>query len=470
MPTPRTLRTRIATALALLGGLALSFASLQSTPAQAASLAHSSPRIAAGSVPEGIFESCDLNAQLATCEQRLDVMSQAGLKVVVIGVGYSTEANLQAYAAYAQSVGMSVMWELNDPGFWGGPWTGSSAAADFSQFAAACGCSDTTGVLNATVGFLASLPGTYGYYAADDLSVTPGDRAGLSAYVSQIKAIDPTHMVLVGANASQGQSSAGSGAVIGNEIYPVTDRNLQNVNANQAAWESVQQQVTQAQTSATRHGQPSAFILQAFTFGDNLADGQAVGACTASMTPQQCYAKLLYPNEQVQALLRNQVLEHSHPGLILWYSFEQTYGQAGSDTYSIYPTGALASSRWSSFTAAINSPPPAPEATTANVRSGAAAHGAHGAHGAGAHRANTVIATHRGPVHRGHGPHRHGGHAGRHHRGHGAGHHSGRRSRHPRHGRSHLSGRSRRPGGRAPHRARQARHVARRRDGAARAR
>ena len=337
----------------------------------------SRPRAAGSLPPEGIWDSCDLNANLALCEQRLAVIAKGGFKVVVMGIFYSSEANMAAYAAYAQSLGMGVMWEINDPGFWGSAWNGSSAAADYSQFAQACGCSSTNGVLGAMISFLASLPGTYGYYAADDSTLGPGQTAGLRQFVAQIKAIDPGHMVMIGANASQGQSNASTGAVLGNEIYPVTTSNIQNVGRNLATWDSVSQEVSQAQSSAARSGQGSAFILQAFTFGDNLSDGQAVGACTASMTQQQCYSRLLYPSEQVQLELRNAVLAHSHPKLILWWSFQGTYGQSGNDTYSIYPTGAVAQARWSGLTRAINAPL-AGLATAARAKGRSSRHGGHG--------------------------------------------------------------------------------------------
>jgi hypothetical protein len=76
------------------------------------------------------------------------------------------------------------------------------------------------------------------------------------------------------------------------------------------------------------------------------------------MSPQQCYGKLNYPSAATQLQLRNEVLEHSNAKLILWYSFQQTYGQAGNDTYSIYPTGGAAANRWAGLTAAVKAPYP----------------------------------------------------------------------------------------------------------------
>ena len=323
-------------------------------------------RVVSASAAQGMFDNCDLGSALSVCEGDLAAMSASGLKVVVATIGQASEADLSAYAAAAQSDGMSVMWQIDDPGFWGANWFNGFRRNDFPQFAdAAAGVATGTGtvssaalsalssgqVLNAMISFLSSLPGTYGYYAADDSSITAGETAGLASYVSEIKAVDPSHMVMVGSSPAQGQSNAGSGAVVGNEVYPQTTRNLANQSNNLAVWGSVQQQITKAQSSATRNGQDSAFILQAFTFGDNLSDGEAVGVCTPSMSSSQCASLLLYPNQQTQTELRNEVLRNSHAKLILWFNYENSQ----------------ATGNWTSFTDAINAPAPTITATAARA-------------------------------------------------------------------------------------------------------
>jgi hypothetical protein len=226
----------------LVACLAAAFALLPAT-ALAATQGHaarvSRPRLVSALTPaQGMF-----GANLTVCEQDLQTMAQAGLKVVVTDFSDASEANIQAYAQSAQSVGMSVMWQINDPGFWGGTFIGGSAASDYSQFATACGCDTTSGVLDAMVSFLAGLPGTYGYYAADDQNIAPGSTAALAQYVQAIKAIDSTHMVMIGADGAQASQNASAGAVMGNEIYPETTFNIANQSRNLATWESVQQQV-----------------------------------------------------------------------------------------------------------------------------------------------------------------------------------------------------------------------------------
>jgi hypothetical protein len=299
-----------------------------------------------GSLPaQGIFDSCNLSNGLTTCEQDLLQMHQAGLQVVVMSAAWDTLDQISAYAAYAQSIDMSVMWELNDPGYWGGAWIGSNAAGDWPSFSTACGCTATDQVLNYMIQWLSALPATYGYYAADDSTLEPGQAAGLRQYVNQIKSVDPTHMVMVGSAQGQGTTYYSSGATIGNEIYPETTRSLMPAGQNLAVWQSVQQSVTQDQRAATQQGTSSAFILQAFSFGDNLSDGEAVGACTASMSQAQCASRLQFPSASAELELRNQALQYAHPKLILWYTYSQAsqsnhWGDLSSVVNAEYPISA----------------------------------------------------------------------------------------------------------------------------------
>jgi hypothetical protein len=325
--------------------LALAAPSFAATPRKVTSAkkAHT-----VGSLPaQGIFGGCTLSSDLSSCEQNLLQIQQAGMQVDVVGVQWASLAEISAFASYAQSIDMSVMWEINDPGFWGGAWIGSSAASDWSSFSSACGCTDSTQILDSMIQFLTALPATYGYYAADDSTLEPGQAAGLKQYVDEIKSVDPSHMVMVGSSQGQGTTYYSSGATIGNEIYPETTTSLMPYNRNLAIWQTVQQSVAQDQRAATQEGASSAFILQAFSFGDNLSDGEAVGACTAAMSTAQCAARLQFPTASAQLELRNEALENAHPKLILWYDFSQaSQGSHWADLTSVvkaqYPVSASA--------------------------------------------------------------------------------------------------------------------------------
>lgn len=360
--SPRLVRALILLTATLLTMAALASSALASTHHSSArktakaskrALSHKKAHAASALPAEGIFDSCGLSATLSTCEQDLVRMHQAGLQVAVTSVHGDSLADIAAYAAYAQSIGMSIMWEINDPGFWGGTWIGSSAAADWSGFSTACGCTSTTQVLDYMIKWLAALPATYGYYAADDWTLTRNQLPGLKQYVNEIKASDSSHMVMVGSTQAQGGTYYQSGATIGNELYPETSHPLMPAGQNLAAWQSVQDSVTQDVRDATNAGTSSAFILQAFTFGDNLDDGEAVGVCTPNMTQAHCASLLHYPSASVQLQLRNEVLQHADPKLILWY----TYGQASQGN------------RWADLSSVVRTPYPA-TATAARTKQG----------------------------------------------------------------------------------------------------
>ena len=326
--------------------------------------ARSRERTATTAPLEGIFENCSLDMAMGLCARRLAVMHAGGINVVVIPGWGSSLTSLMHYAATARELGMSVMWELSNPGWWQEPPTSTGMASHFPAFATGCGCNENGPLLSYLVGWLGALPGTYGYYAADDSMLSAGDRARVAAYISQIKQRDPSRTVLIGSfGLGQSEDYEGIADMIGTEIYPVTTTSLSPVDAHLRAWNSVAKTASRAQRDADGAHSQSAFILQAFTWGDDIDDGTAVGACSRGESNLACYHALRYPSPGTQLELRNEVLLHAHPKLILWWSFPGTYGQAGGDdddTYSIYPTGAQAGLRWAGLSAAIRASMPQP--------------------------------------------------------------------------------------------------------------
>jgi hypothetical protein len=311
--------------------------------------------------PQGIFEYCTLDTEMQTCVQRLEVIHQGGIQVVVTSAANTSLSSLATYAAAAHSLGMSVMWQLNAVNWWEDSPTGTDASGSFSAFASACGCDQDGPLLAYTIQWLSQLPATYGYWAGDvyDDSLDPGEKAAVASYVAQIKQQDPAHLVMIGsADDTETQQYQGVGDAIGTEIYPVTNSSLMPVSDNLSMWQAIGQEAQDAQRVATRAGKQSAFVLQAFSWGDSLADGEAIGVCSASDTPQACWSELDYPSQAEQLQLRNEVLRNAHPRLIIWYSFPGTYGDVTGNTYSIFPSGAAAAAHWRGLTAAIEAPYP----------------------------------------------------------------------------------------------------------------
>jgi hypothetical protein len=292
-------------------------------------------------------------------------MKAGGVQVVVTSAMSPSLGALSQYAAVAHDLGISVMWEIGDPNWWQQPPDGNQVAADLPQFATACGCSQNQALLTYVVHWLRALPGTYGYYAADDSTLQAGDEAAIATYMAQIKQLDPNHPAMIGSYSEQQRDSHQSIAdLIGQEIYPVTTSPTLPLDTHPVTWDAVRQTVTATQSSADRAGKASAFILQAFTWGDNLIDGEAVGVCSPSDTLASCYTRLRYPSAAEQLALRDAVLSYAHPALILWYSFPGTYGSAVSDPSIVYPSGADAAARWAGLSAAIRAPWPLGPANT----------------------------------------------------------------------------------------------------------
>src|SRR5215469_4480063 len=70
----------------------------------------SSSASAASLPPEGVFESCTQDAEMAMCLQRLEAMHEGGLQIVVVPAFNTSLNSMAIYAADADSLGMSVMW------------------------------------------------------------------------------------------------------------------------------------------------------------------------------------------------------------------------------------------------------------------------------------------------------------------------------------------------------------------------
>ena len=314
---------------------------------------------------EGVFENCSIATEMVTCLQRLETMHAGGVNVVVLPIEWATPSAISTYADVAHSMGMSVMWWMSDQNWWDSTSTNTNMDPYYEDFVTDSGQTQNGPLLNYIVRYLASLPGTYGYYAVDDSAMVPGDGAAIAAYTAQIRAADPNHPVMIGtADQTETDSYQHSANLIGAELYPVTDSSLMPVSSNQGMWDSIAQSATDAQQSADNAGNQSAFILQAFSWGDNLADGEAVGVCTASDTPASCWAKAQYPTTAAQLQLRNEILTHAHPSLILWWSFMGTYGQSGNITDGTFPTGAQAAAQWAGLESVIQAPAPATSGST----------------------------------------------------------------------------------------------------------
>jgi hypothetical protein len=351
--------TTFATVVALAASFACAFVSAASAfrpPRRSQSSLHR----ALSKREQGIFERCSLATAEPNCVQRLALMHAGGLNVVVFPVAGASLYALGRYAAAARRLGMSVMWELGDPVWWQQSASGTRGASDFPQFAAACGCSASGDLLAYIVRWMGSLPATFGYYAIDDTMLEPGDREAVAAYLATIKRIDPVHVTMIGAfSDAQRREYEGLADLVGQEVYPITTSPILPQGDNWATWSELSREARDTQRQADRAGKQSAFILQAFSWGDNVADGSAIGICPQTDTTIACAERLRYPRPQEQLVLRNTIQRVARPRLVLWYSFPGTYGQATNpDPFYAPISYTEAAQRWIGLSAAIKAPLP----------------------------------------------------------------------------------------------------------------
>lgn len=103
-------------------------------------------------------------------------------------------------AAAAETDGMALMWELDDgtTDWWSGPGQQHGHVRLLPGGRGRVRLPGQRSVAGIMVKWLGGLGGTYGYYAADDGMLAPGDEGQMDAYVQAIKAQDPAHTVKIG--------------------------------------------------------------------------------------------------------------------------------------------------------------------------------------------------------------------------------------------------------------------------------
>jgi hypothetical protein len=351
---------------------------------------------AQASVPlQAAFERCHLDARLSTCNARLDQMHQGGLGAVLDdSVGYSLP-NMQAYAGHANAIGMQTIWAIGNTGWWDASYksTGKNMLALYASFASACGCKTNQQLLTYMVQWLANLPGTWGWYIADDtwlcwdtspqgnctLAQKKAQHDRLKNFAAAVKKAAPSKKGIV-ANFGSADQYWGVNDLtyyqdvsdmVAAEAYPVKYASTGADPVGAAI--TVSNVAVKEQQAASAAGKSSAMILQAFTWGDNLGDGMAVAAngsgCASTDTPASCNSKLRYPNAEELSVMRHAALNNSSPTIVLWYYFPDTAGfSSTSETCSptqldtpgagctVAPTTAETQTRWADLSAALTRP------------------------------------------------------------------------------------------------------------------
>ncbi len=285
-------------------------------------------------VPQAIYQDCNLDGASCsgpagdTATGQLDKIAAANFSVVLnYSVFWGAEEELLAYAAYANSHNVKIMWTFNDPAFAEyADEPGKYLINDYSEIAATCGCSTNKEFLQYLVKLVKDLPATYGYSIGDE--PVPNAASNVQNLYNLIRAVDSKHPQMVNAtwNTATAPSLAdlqkyldpfGFADVLGADYYPVGTGAPASYTAKAAS---------DVNTIATTYGKSAEMALQAFNWGQYPADGVCSGSECTYPTPVQ-----------LQIMLRDAVTD-AKPKIVFWYDYWDTV-DAG---------------QWSNFVSAVN--------------------------------------------------------------------------------------------------------------------
>jgi hypothetical protein len=321
-------------------------------PLRAAQLAQFRAFAQGGQAPlptdgQGIYDSC--SPAVAGCVAHLDILAHAGFQLVINYSQFAADATIAdevAYATHAQQVGMRVIWPVS--AFIYGSNADTSVPAAFPTLhrslveSKACPGYDGTnyGFVACFATTVRGMSGTWGYYIGDELPVYR--EPDLRHLVDTIVDVDPAHPRLFVAGSASAVVNRASltifgrsycdnyachpdATVIAQDFYPIGD---EPPDAAAALTGHVAEGVA---ALAAQQGASYGFVLQ----GHSLTQYPDLYACpTVNACP--------YPTQGQMLAMRNAVLSHPTPRLILWYSY---FDVMRSDNPAL---------RWTNLTAAVN--------------------------------------------------------------------------------------------------------------------
>lgn len=233
--------------------------------------------------PQGIYEGCAPGSEGDACIERLARIRAAGFRYVLdYSAWYGSPAELLRYADAAQTLGLQLIWPLNNPA-----WRGlSSLAATYPSLAAG---------LDGAIALVARHPATWGFYVGDEL---PGREAGrvrrLSATLSRL-APEEHRLYIARPGIDRLAPFASFADVIGADTYPIGSGDPPVRHAAQSA-----------HAAASAAGARTAMVLQAFSWSQYSVEPSLPG----------------YPSSRALRAMRDAAIRHAHPAMILWYSYQ----------------------------------------------------------------------------------------------------------------------------------------------------
>lgn len=244
-------------------------------------------------VPQGVYEANDTNSSSAS--SRVSEFTGAGFTLEInyaANFAYSNIQNMQSYGSMVASHGGKVIWNMRD--------TPPAKATEIARV-------------------LASNPGTYGYYVADEPE--PG-QASIVALNQAIKAGDPAHptVAVLGWWSLRGSTcgsektntafldkTANYADFLALDYYPSDPQGTGNLQSSQSSCEQADMQpiLSAASDWAKAHGKRWGVVLQAFSMSAAYEGGNNPST---------------WPSQSQLTQWRDIALK-TNPEWIIWYSY-----------------------------------------------------------------------------------------------------------------------------------------------------
>lgn len=285
--------------------------------------------------PQGIYQDCNLDGQACsgptgdTAISQLDKIAKGGFTLVLnYSAFWGTAAQLTAYAAEANKVGVNILWAFDDPDFAKyASKSGNYLITDYSELSATCKCTTNKGFIQYVVALTSKFPATYGYSIADEPVVSTSSQ--VKALYTIVHAADPNHVAIV--NATYDDATQPTLADIQKNLDPFNFANL--LGADFYPWGTgapISNEVpasANTQTVANNYGKDSFMVLQAYSWKQE--------------DPSVCSGTCTFPSQSQMQTMLDDAAANMTPDFFLWYDYWDT----------------MNANQWSALLAAANPQP-----------------------------------------------------------------------------------------------------------------
>jgi len=257
----------------------------------------SPPRASAALPPQGVYDQCAPATE--NCDKNLQAIADAGFKYVLnYTVWYGSADQVRHYADEAQSLGLQVIWPLNDHA-----WRdGTDLRSYYRYLGPDCSCNTNAQFKQWALGLVKDHPATWGFYVGDELSPTSQNISQTKALANEVKSIapnKPTMYVTIpndnGVLTSQLEPFEQTADYVGGDYYPVgKGDNLEAMNGY----------ADDARRLASQYGRQSLYVLQAFSWSSYDA-----GAADR------------FPSRAEMQTMRDAAITSGDPKMLLWYAY-----------------------------------------------------------------------------------------------------------------------------------------------------